>query len=210
MRLYQIQGFFLMTYTSHGNRSNFLLLLADFRKFHVYSWIFLETPNFSLTILLFLFPICSPLFKSPLSALRSHTSVVRQQSQCSLPHTDTLPPESRVVQPKTWARRITRTDSPESQLPELSVDCTDTRLRHLPLHARRSVEGQKSPQHARPGTTGARKAWGNPRREAIDACGAMDEVGRNREPLRRMGVDDLGLAYPPGAAPVLDPPEGTG
>ena len=29
------------------------------------------------------------------------------------------------------------------------------------------------------------------RREAIDACGAMDEVGRTQEPLRRMGVDEL-------------------
>ena len=51
------------------------------------------------------------------------------------------------------------------------------------------------------------------RREAIDACGAMDEIGRNQEPLRRMGVDEL-LATPvhirPVRPPILDPPEGTG
>ena len=42
----------------------------------VYFWLFFKYPYFSLTSFLFLFPLRSPLSKSPLSALRSHTSVL--------------------------------------------------------------------------------------------------------------------------------------
>ena len=62
MRLFQIQGiFYFMTYTSHGNRSKFLLLLVYSDLFQVYSWIFLEIPYYSLTSLLFLFLLRSTL-----------------------------------------------------------------------------------------------------------------------------------------------------
>ena len=62
-----------MTYTSHGNRSNFLLLLANSGIFQVYSCLFLKYPNFSLASLLFYFIYAfrSPNLRSPLSALRS-------------------------------------------------------------------------------------------------------------------------------------------
>jgi hypothetical protein len=50
----------------------FLLFLADSRIYHVYSFLFLKF-FFGLSSLLFLFPL-----RSPLSALRSHRSVVHQ------------------------------------------------------------------------------------------------------------------------------------
>ena len=63
-----------MTYTPHGNRSNFLLLLADSGIFLVYSCLFLKYPNFGHLYIVFLFHLRSPLSKSTLSALRStHT-----------------------------------------------------------------------------------------------------------------------------------------
>ena len=73
MRPFQFQGIFVyfMTYNSHGNRSIFLLNLADSGIFQVYSCLFLKFYYFYLEELLFLFHLRSTLSKSTLSALRS-------------------------------------------------------------------------------------------------------------------------------------------
>jgi len=78
MKPFQFQCHFLkfMTYTSHWNRFNFLLLLADSGIFLIYSWLFLKYPNFSVPNLLFLFHL-----RSPLSALCSHTSLLPSLSR---------------------------------------------------------------------------------------------------------------------------------
>jgi hypothetical protein len=71
MRPFQIQGHILnfMTYTSHGNRSNFLLLLANIGIFQLYSYPLLEYSNFSLTNLLFclVYALRSPNLRSTLA-----------------------------------------------------------------------------------------------------------------------------------------------
>jgi hypothetical protein len=81
MRPFQIQAF-----TLHGNRSNFLLFLADLRIFWVYSILFLKISFFGMSNLLFLFPLRSPLSKSLLSALRSplyaHIQVSSVRTSC--------------------------------------------------------------------------------------------------------------------------------
>jgi hypothetical protein len=71
-----------MTYTSHGNRSIFLLFLADSGLLWVYSSLFLKEVFFwHVKVTIFISSTLSALqiaaLRSLLSALRSHTGVVR-------------------------------------------------------------------------------------------------------------------------------------
>ena len=77
MRPFQIQGHILnfMTYTSHGNRSNFYYYW--YMEYSRFFCLFLECSYFSLTSLLFLFHL-----RSPLSALHSTLAYKSRPIRC--------------------------------------------------------------------------------------------------------------------------------
>ena len=75
------------------------------------------------------------------------------------------------------AKKNPKTHSPELHLPQLAINCTDSRILHLTTHGRGSVGSVEASQRARSETSGEREAGCRGRREATASFGAMDESG---------------------------------
>jgi hypothetical protein len=79
MKPFQIQGFFILGPIHPTEIGPIFYYFWQILKYSMYNPDYFFKSYFSLTSLLFLFPLRSPLSKSPLSALRSHRSVVQHE-----------------------------------------------------------------------------------------------------------------------------------